>query len=121
MTRARTDNTPLRLEAAAKIAFPDGSMSAASLRRLIATGRLEAERISGRLYVTLADIKEMRKLCRAKTKGHASPSIPEATGSLETEGKTEALAAMNVTAKALSESLQPTSFRSTTGKGRQQG
>jgi hypothetical protein len=52
-------DTPLRLEVAAKLAFPDGSISVNSLRREIAAGRLEAMRIAGKHYVTLRGIGEL--------------------------------------------------------------
>jgi hypothetical protein len=51
---AVTPQTPLRLEIAARLAFPDNSMSAAALRRMISAGKLNAERIAGRYYTTLA-------------------------------------------------------------------
>lgn len=60
--------TPLRLEVAARIAFPDGSMKLASLRREIARGRLSYEVIANKHYTTLADIEEMRRLCRIEAK-----------------------------------------------------
>lgn len=66
--------TPLRLEAAAKLAFPDGSMKVAGLRREIARGRLAYEVIANKHYVTLNDIDEMRKLCRVPVKDRASIS-----------------------------------------------
>ena len=62
-------DTPLRLKVAAKIAFPDGSMTDSGLRSEIAKGRLAFERIAGRQYVTLNAINEMRVLCREKQKG----------------------------------------------------
>jgi hypothetical protein len=61
-----TRTTPLRLETAAKLAFPDGSMKLAGLRREIARGRLTYEVIAGKHYTTLADIEAMRELCRVK-------------------------------------------------------
>src|SRR5271169_3469081 len=59
---------PLRLAIAAKIAFPDGSMTASGLRREAQRGRLVVERIAGKDYTTLADIQRMRELCRVKGK-----------------------------------------------------
>jgi hypothetical protein len=71
MVRARSPSidqvkpdTPLRLSVAAAMAFPDGSMTASGLRREKARGRLIVERIAGKDYTTLADIKRMRELCR---------------------------------------------------------
>src|SRR5262249_16168938 len=63
-----TRDTPLRLGVAASIAFPDGSMTAAGLRREAARGRLIIERIAGKDYTTLAEIGRMRELCRVKLK-----------------------------------------------------
>src|SRR5690242_20253126 len=57
-------NTPLRLTVAAALAFPDGSMTASGLRREAARGRLRIERIANKDFVTLAEIKRMRELCR---------------------------------------------------------
>jgi hypothetical protein len=36
-----TDDTPLRLDAAAKLAFPNGGMTASGLRREWARGKLD--------------------------------------------------------------------------------
>jgi hypothetical protein len=114
---AVTPQTPLRLEIAARLAFPDNSMSAAALRRMISAGKLNAERIAGRYYTTLADIEDMREKCRVKAKDHASPSMAEANGSSGTDRQTVALDAMNSIALALKESLQNTSLKSTTRQG----
>src|SRR3569623_595376 len=61
-------DTPLRLAVAAKIAFPDGSISESGLRRERDRGHLATERIAGKEYTTLADIRAMRKRCRAEAK-----------------------------------------------------
>jgi hypothetical protein len=63
---------PLRLSVAAKVAFPDGSMTDSGLRREAQRGRLVIERIAGKDYVTLDAINDMRGLCRAAVKGLAS-------------------------------------------------
>src|SRR6266568_7579789 len=63
-----TPDTPLRLEIAAALAFPDGSMTASGLRREGARGRLAIERIAGKDYTTLANIERMRELCRVEAK-----------------------------------------------------
>jgi hypothetical protein len=65
-------DAPLRLKTAAKVAFPDGSMTASGLRREVERGRLVIEHIAGKDYVTLAAIAEMRKLCRVEAKDRAS-------------------------------------------------
>ena len=62
-----TPDTPLRLDLAARLAFPDGSLSGTSLRREAAAGRLQVERIAGKLFTTLQAITEMRERCRATT------------------------------------------------------
>ena len=67
-----TPDTPLRLEIAAAIAFPDGSMTAAGLRRDAARGRLVIERIAGKYFTTLANIERMRELCRVEAKARTS-------------------------------------------------
>jgi hypothetical protein len=113
---AITPTTPLTLEIAAELAFPDGSKTGPALRRMVAAGQLGAERIGGRLYTTLADIEQMRGKCRVNLKAPASPSTAEACGSSATEKQTVALDAMNMTAKVLSENLQPTSCRSQSGQ-----
>jgi hypothetical protein len=48
---------PLRLGVAAALAFPDGSMAAARLRREADRGRLIIERIAGKDFTTLANIE----------------------------------------------------------------
>jgi hypothetical protein len=61
-------DAPLRLDTAAEMAFPDGSMSASGLRREAAKGHLIVERIAGKDYTTLAAVEEMRRLCRIEQK-----------------------------------------------------
>ena len=55
-------NTPLRLNVAAALAFPDGSMTASGLRKEAGRGRLVIERIAGKDYTTLANVEQMRRL-----------------------------------------------------------
>src|SRR5712691_8215419 len=69
-----TPSTPLRLEVAARLGFPDGSMRVAGLRRQIARGQLAYEIIGNRHYTTLKDIEEMRQLCRVPARDRASIS-----------------------------------------------
>ena len=54
-----TADTPLSLDVAARIAFPDGSMSGLALRNAATRGDLGRAKIGGRVYTTLADIKRM--------------------------------------------------------------
>ncbi|WGS18936.1 MULTISPECIES: excisionase [unclassified Bradyrhizobium] len=70
MTIDWTDDTPLRLKDAAALAFPNGGMTAAGLRREAEKGRLVMERIAGKDYVSLKAIAEMREKCRVKPKPH---------------------------------------------------
>ena len=57
-------DTPLRLDVAAALAYPDGSMTASGLRKEAGRGRLVIERTAGKDYTTLAAIARMRELCR---------------------------------------------------------
>src|SRR5580704_14012405 len=78
-----TPATPLRLGVAAAIAFPDGTMSAAGLRREAARGRLVIERIAGKDYTTLANIERMRELCRVEAKVPDCGCVPPAAEGAE--------------------------------------
>jgi hypothetical protein len=85
-----SSTAPLRLDVAAQLAFPAGGMTAAGLRREAAKGRLAIERIAGKDYTTLADIEEMRALCRTNPRVLDSGSGPQKgmrkqPGSSETE------------------------------------
>lgn len=62
------DDTPLRLDVAAAVAFPGGGMTASGLRRERDAGRLTTELIAGKEFTTLVDIAQMRELCRRKAK-----------------------------------------------------
>jgi hypothetical protein len=75
-------DAPLRLATAAKLAFPDGSMTVSGLRREAARGRLRIERIAGKDFTTLDDIKLMRELCRVPARAQSSqisPTSPSVT------------------------------------------
>jgi hypothetical protein len=89
------DDAPLRLEIAAALAYPDGSMTASGLRKEARRGRLVVERTAGKDYTTLRNIEHMRELCRveagARVSGCAEPNtIPQGgshtpqSGSLKT-------------------------------------
>jgi hypothetical protein len=67
-------DTPLRLDVAAKLAFPDGSMTAAGLRKEAGRGRLIIERIARKDYTTLSAIARMRELCRLPPRVHGCGS-----------------------------------------------
>ena len=84
-----TRTTPLRLDMAAQLAFPDGSMGVAGLRKEIDRGNLPAAKIAGRLYVTLDGIEEMKTKCaitKVRSSTCATPSGPadNAAGSSST-------------------------------------
>jgi hypothetical protein len=117
---AITPTTPLRLEVAAQLGFPGGSMTASSLRRLVVAQKLEHEKIAGKYFVTLSAIEEMRTACRVPAKGLASscrkPEADYRPGSSETDSGPLALDAMNAIAEGPKENLQPTSSKSTTRK-----
>src|SRR5260221_13665045 len=71
-------DAPLRLSIAAKLAFPHGSMTASGLRREAARGRLRIERIAGKDFTTLEEIKRMRELCRVQAKERDYTCVPSA-------------------------------------------
>src|SRR5215813_9563695 len=71
------DDDPLRLEVAAALAYPDGSMTASGLRREAGRGRLAIERVAGKDYTTLAAIEGMRAQCRVVPKEPGSGSAPK--------------------------------------------
>jgi hypothetical protein len=57
-------DTPLRLETAVKIAFPDGGMTVSGLRRERDRGNLRVEKVAGKEFTTLRNIEEMGKMAR---------------------------------------------------------
>jgi hypothetical protein len=115
-----TPTTPLRLEVAAKLGFPDGSMTIGALRRLAAAQKLAHEKIAGKYFVTLSAIEEMRAACRvpAKIPDFRAPATDNRHGSSRTDSGTSALDAMNGIAEELKESLRTTSSKSTTRRRR---
>ncbi len=64
--RAYTPDSPMRLDEAARIAFPLGNMTKSGVRREIERGNLDASRIAGRYFVTLLAIREMMDRCRVQ-------------------------------------------------------
>lgn len=67
-----SEDTPLRLDAAVKAAFPNGGITVTGLRSEIAKGRLEVELIAGKLFTTLGAIARMRERCRVVPKKRSS-------------------------------------------------
>lgn len=109
---ALTDDTPLRLDRAAALAFPQGGMSASGLRRERDRGNLVTEIVAGKEFTTLAAIRAMREKCRAQPKPHAShgaqraavrtaSSATPASGSSATQAASSALDAALMTVQAL--------------------
>jgi hypothetical protein len=107
-----TPDTPLRLDIAARLAFPAGGMTASGLRREASRGRLIIERIAGKLFTTLRHIENMREQCRDRQRDHAygsNPSNEQRTeslsagrrGSSATERASAARAALERNAQAL--------------------
>jgi hypothetical protein len=76
-------DTPLRLAEAARLAFPDGSITISGLRHEARRGTLVVEIIAGKTFTTLAHIKEMRRLCRVQAK------VPGSTSNQNAEPETE--------------------------------
>jgi hypothetical protein len=101
-----TPETPLRLGIAAALAFPDGSMTEAGLRREGVRGRLAIERIAGKDYTTLANIDRMRELCRVETKVPDSTSGNGANAQRSGSSSIMAARSAQARAKAISERLK---------------
>jgi hypothetical protein len=115
---------PIRLDVAAKIAFPDGTMGAAGLRKERDKGNLITEMIAGKEYVTLAEIERMRERCRVQRKApdlsgarkvarQTDHSVAKLDGSLRTEDSDPALALAMATVMKLKNASQPTSQKNT--------
>src|SRR5215208_525467 len=106
------DDCPIRLSRAAELAFPDGSMTASGLRREAAKGRLVIERIAGKDYTTLANIRHMRLLCqlhqRAPDCGSASAVAEKPSTSSGTANISAAQAAALATVQELKRPLSAT-------------
>lgn len=103
--------------------LPGGHWTVSSLRTEIRKGRLQVERIAGKIGVTEAAIREMRALCREKQRAPGSTSKnskpgDKPCGSSETEEKTQALDAAKATLKALRKRSRATSRKSTNRRGK---
>ncbi|MGB6399316.1 MAG: hypothetical protein WBF73_27100, partial [Bradyrhizobium sp.] len=115
-------DAPLRLDVAAAIAFPDGSMTVSGLRNENRKGRLIFELIAGKQYVTLASIERMRQECRdapkvpASTTANAAAAKP--SGSSSTERMKSAQAAAQAIANELKKPSPITSAKSTDPTGK---
>jgi hypothetical protein len=113
-------DTMLRLEAAAALGFPDGSMSVAALRREAAAGHLTVYRIAGKHFTTLNDIEGLKAICRVDPKDQDSlsskPKAAPPSGISGTDKGPSARDALKATAQRLKENLASTSSASTTPK-----
>ena len=123
-----TDDSPIRLDVAAALAFPDGTMKVAGLRREAARGRLAITRIAGKDYTTLAAIRDMIEKCRVQPKEPASgsappvgektgPSVTPRAGSSSTAGSNIPLDAALKIVEELSKPSPPTSRGNTKRRG----
>jgi hypothetical protein len=97
-------DTPLRLALAARLGFPDGSMTASGLRREAARGRLIIERIAGKDFTTLANVEKMRELCRVLAKvpdydSEGAADEPPSGSSLITDAKSAQARANMISAR----------------------
>jgi hypothetical protein len=106
------NDTPLRLNEAAKIAFPLGGMTAAGLRREAKRGRLVIERVAGKDFTTLGHIARMRELCRVSESRR--DCTPGQNGEINRESSLTlppGLSSMAVARSALDSTLQTFSAR----------
>lgn len=99
-------NAPLKLATAARVAFPDGTVSADTLMRQHRRGLLVIERIGSRYFTTLADIDEMRSLCRVTPNPPASVSAAAPGGPTSTSSATADLKSARAAALIASQRLK---------------
>lgn len=86
-----SDDMPLRLDVAAELAFPDGSITLSSLRNEARKGRLAVWRVANKDMTTLAEIRRMMERCRVNESLPASGSDqPRKDGRPSGSSKTEA-------------------------------
>lgn len=97
----RRQTVPLRLEVAAQIAFPDGTMAASGLRREREKGRLITEIIAGKEFTTLAEIESMREKCRVQAMAPSPRSEVRAARTFKTEDANVARAAARASLQKL--------------------
>lgn len=90
-----TADTPLRLDIAAALKFPDGSIGASSLRTEAARGRLVTWRVAGKDFTSLREIDHMMDRCivRAAAVDTVAGRPPAASTRAEPTGPQDALAA----------------------------
>jgi hypothetical protein len=101
-----THDTPLFLGVAAAVAFPDGTVSAMTLRAEAARGKLAIFRIGKKYYTTLGSIEKMvaekcRVLPKVPTSICAAGPGANQLGSSGTEGMKSAQVALQASVKML--------------------
>ncbi|TXM64349.1 hypothetical protein FV226_26640 [Methylobacterium sp. WL12] len=116
------NDTPLRLDVAAELSFPDGSIGQSSLRREASRGRLRVWRVAGKDMTTLAEIRRMMDQCLVSDCqpgfGLGQPTTTvNPLGSSSTGVNSTALAAARMRVKTLKEGSLNTSQPSTNGSG----
>lgn len=114
-------NMPMRLDVAARLAFPDGSIKASSLRSEARKGRLEMIRIANKDMVTLAAIDAMKKLCLIRpAESVPKPNAPLRRPSQPSQADEAALAQAAAMARVrkLRESLEGTAPKQAAGRRR---
>src|SRR5262245_59634401 len=101
---------PVPLSKAVRIWFPHGGVTVSTLRGEIYKGRLEVERIGGKIFVTGEAIEAMRNRCRDQPKVPISGSKPmtaeKSTGSSAMDQLSAEQAAVRTTAQALRKRLR---------------
>ncbi len=102
-------DAPLRLNHAAKLAFPDGALTESGLQTEFRKGNLECERIAGKLFTTLNNIKRMRDKCRESQKARGSTCASEAGGRLYGSFSTEQLRSAQDAASTIAARLKSSS------------
>lgn len=107
------DDTFVRLDILARLAFPDGSVGITSLRRESKKGRLTVWRVAGKDMSTLREIRKMLDLCLVKRDQSASGSNRPAptgnpSGTSATADAESALAAAKQIANRLRSGLPST-------------
>jgi hypothetical protein len=117
-------DTPLRLNRAVEIAFPEGGMTVSGLRREARRGRLSIEVIAGKQFTTLRAIEQMRDVCRAEARvpdcgfnqrnvTERDDSFTDPHGSSVMERAKSARAALHQSVKGRSKNSQNTSPKNT--------
>jgi hypothetical protein len=103
---ATSPETLLRLRDAARLAFPDGSMTESGLRRERDRGRLVVWLVANKEYTTLSSIREMLDQCRVHPSqracaSKAPPRDAPPSGTSSTDESDSPLAAARATLAAL--------------------